>query len=73
MYPHNNKKKAHHASMRGDARWAGVALAPGNGDAKGDTILGVSDRGTLYAVRHAESLGASWRLGADGGGGGGGD
>lgn len=60
--------------MRGDARWVGVALAPGGtgSDGKGDTILGVSDRGTLYAVRHAESLGSSWRLGADGGGGGGG-
>lgn len=59
--------------MRGDARWVGVALAPGGngkGHGGGDTILGVSDRGTLYSVRHAESLGASWRLGADGGGGG---
>jgi hypothetical protein len=59
--------------MRADARWVGVAVAPPTTAAAsgrgGDTVLGVSDRGTLYAVRHAEGLGASWRLGGGGDGG----
>lgn len=59
--PKSRLHESHHASMRADARWVGVALVAGNDG--GDTVMGVSDRGTLYAVRHAEALGASWRLG----------
>ena len=65
--------EAYTASVRADARWVGIGVVKGEGGREGgregeeeEVILGVSGRGTVYVVRHAE------RMGGGGGGGGGG-
>jgi hypothetical protein len=45
--------------VRADARWVGVGVVAGEGGREGggeEVVLGVSDRGTVYAVRHAERM-----------------
>lgn len=58
---HPSASRLHEAftgSVRAGARWVGLGLVrTEEGGEEEEVILGVSDKGTIHAVRHAERMG----------------